>query len=160
MSRYRATVLGLAGAVLGLLSGCRSTNPCCEPPREGLLVRLGLRPSAYSNGYGGPVIGTTVSSPSITSGGFYSGPVYGGPVESGPIMTGPITSGPIMGTMIGDGFGTVPPDGPFLPPAGTLPPGALPPGMLPYPGAIPPMPPAGGGFAKPTPADPAGRYKY
>ena len=173
MSRFRASILGLAAVALGFASGCRSTSNCgCEPPREGLLARLGLRTSRNGNGNGngnghgcpdccgcshaGPVIGTTVSSAPITGGGFYSSPVYSGPVSPGPIVAGPIPSGPVPGSTFPEGYGSPPVDGPNLPPLGTTPPGALP-----YPGIVPGLPPTdGGGFAKPTEAAPAGRYKY
>jgi hypothetical protein len=134
MSRLRRYLFVAAAAAFTLAAGCRTTDPCCcEPPREGLLSRLGLRPGG-GRCCSGPVIGTTVSGMPITSGGVYPGALGAYPEGYG--YSGAI-EGPILPATPVPPYGTVPPP----PAAGTLP---------------PPMP-VPGDTARPIPADPSRR---
>lgn len=148
----KATWAALAG--LGLLSGCRSTNPCDPCEDRGFFSRIcgGRRNGVFH----GPVSATPVSSMSLGSdccdGPILGDPPFGGPgmsVLPGPSFDGgmglpPITTMPSMAAPPITGL----PAGPF-PPMTTLP--------TPTPGLAPPLAPVpnGNGLATPTPAGPS-----
>lgn len=158
MNRLRlATWAAVAG--LGLLAGCRSTNPCdpCEQ-QQGFFSRLcGRRNGSLC----GSVVGTPVSSMSLGGDCCEGGPVLGDPPfagVSGPVMHGGFDSGmalPPISTSPDLGF----PPGAIAPPL-SAPPLSMPPMTAlpaPTPSGPPPLAPVpnGNGLATPTPAGPS-----